>query len=103
MTGFPARSVPAGIVPVPTLTVDQPTLDKLERLAADRGLSVGEWLARTVEREAPPERPAETRAAAARRKSMEKWLREFAERHARPTDHPVDDSRDSIYEPPRGI
>ena len=88
---------------MPTLTVDQPTLDKLERLAAERGLTVGEWLSETLEEEAPSDQAAATESAAARRKSMEDWLREFALRHARPTGHPVDDSRESIYEPPRGL
>ena len=95
---------------MPTLTVDQPTLDKLKRLASDRGVTVGEWLARTVEtvetveeEEGQPQPPSRRPGSAQRRESMESWLREFAERHARPTDHPVDDSRESIYEPPRGL
>ena len=102
---------------MPTLTVDQPTLDKLERLAAERGLSAARWLAEAVgesEAEDPrePEEPdidpsgVPDRAAPPappRSAPIEEWLDWFAERHARPTGHPVDDSRDSIYEPPQGL
>ena len=94
---------------MPTLTVDQPTLDKLERLASDRGVTVGEWLARSLETGVPEEERAEReppaardRVATRRAESIEEWLHRIAARH-RGVSGFVDDSRDSIYEPPRGL
>ena len=94
---------------MPTLTVDQPTLEKLERLASERGVTVGEWLAGAVETVGPTGKEAErepppvhNQIATRRAESIEDWLHRIAARHKGVSGF-VDDSRDSIYEPPRGL
>ena len=84
-----------------TLRIDDQTYALWRERAAERGLSVEDWLKTETAGRRPGEHPeAGGTSGEAPALSADAWtarLRAFAARH-RPTGHPLDDSRESIYD-----
>lgn len=77
-----------------SLDIDTETFERWQKHAVACGISVEDWLRQKLDNEQDLGAPRGMRMSS---NEWSEWLRKFAKRHP-PTGHPMDDSRESIYD-----